>query len=65
MTRLLEHATWRKARRSQNTSACIEVGQAPGLIGIRDTKDRAGGTLVVDRVTFGAFLAAVKSNRVG
>jgi hypothetical protein len=56
---------WRKSRRSQTATACIEVGQAPGLVGIRDTKDRAGGTLLVNRAAFGAFLAAVKNNRLG
>ncbi|WP_236751042.1 DUF397 domain-containing protein [Actinoalloteichus hymeniacidonis] len=44
---------------------CVEIGQAPGLVGIRDTKNRDGGTLVVGRAAFGAFLTAVKTNRLG
>ncbi|APU16622.1 MULTISPECIES: DUF397 domain-containing protein [Actinoalloteichus] len=52
---------WRKSRRSGNKNACIEVGSAPGVVGIRDSKNRDGGMLVVDRAVFGAFLTAVKS----
>ncbi|AOS64085.1 DUF397 domain-containing protein [Actinoalloteichus hymeniacidonis] len=62
---MLALGNWRKSTRSQTATACIEVGQAPGHVGIRDTKDRAGGTLVVDRVAFGAFLTAVKADRLG
>nr|WP_232237873.1 MULTISPECIES: DUF397 domain-containing protein [Actinoalloteichus] len=56
---------WRKSSRSAGANSCVEVGQAPGVLGIRDTKNRAGGTLVVSRVAFGAFLGAVKSDRLG
>ncbi|AOS66070.1 DUF397 domain-containing protein [Actinoalloteichus hymeniacidonis] len=56
---------WRKTARSGPEGNCVELGQAPGLVGIRDTKNRDGGTLVVDRELFGAFLAAVKTNRLG
>lgn len=56
---------WRKSSRSGEQSSCVELGQAPGHVGIRDTKNRDGGTLVVDRAVFGAFLDAVKSNRLG
>ncbi|WP_337662115.1 DUF397 domain-containing protein [Actinoalloteichus sp. AHMU CJ021] len=55
---------WRKATRSSNGSAnCVEVGSAPSLVGIRDTKNRAGGTLVVSRRAFGSFVTAVKAGR--
>ncbi|AOS64799.1 DUF397 domain-containing protein [Actinoalloteichus hymeniacidonis] len=55
------YPTWRKTSRSNGQGGeCIEIGSAPGWVGIRDTKNRDGGTLVVDRAVFGAFLAAVK-----
>ncbi|APU13554.1 DUF397 domain-containing protein [Actinoalloteichus fjordicus] len=54
---------WRKSSRSGQQTDCIEVGHAPGLVGIRDTKNRGGGTLVVDRAAFDAFLARAKGNR--
>ncbi|WP_084643401.1 DUF397 domain-containing protein [Actinoalloteichus hymeniacidonis] len=40
---------------------CVEVGHGPGFVGIRDTKDRGGGTLVVEQKSFAAFLARSKS----
>ncbi|AOS65622.1 DUF397 domain-containing protein [Actinoalloteichus hymeniacidonis] len=51
-----ERYRWRKSSRSGTQSACIEVGHGAGSIGIRDTKDRTGGTLVVDPETFAMFL---------
>ncbi|AUS77468.1 DUF397 domain-containing protein [Actinoalloteichus sp. AHMU CJ021] len=54
---------WRKARASGSQGDCVEVGGAPGIAGIRDTKNRDAGTLVVDRDAFAAFIAAVRSDR--
>ncbi|APU13266.1 MULTISPECIES: DUF397 domain-containing protein [Actinoalloteichus] len=56
---------WRKASRSGSTSDCVEIGYAPGLVGIRDTKNRDGGTLLVDHSAFTTFLGAVKTSRIG
>ncbi|APU12776.1 DUF397 domain-containing protein [Actinoalloteichus fjordicus] len=55
---------WRKSSRSKSGGNCVEIGQAPGVVGIRDTKNRDGGTLDVDRAGFAAFLAAVKADRL-
>ncbi|ASO18405.1 hypothetical protein FHR81_002809 [Actinoalloteichus hoggarensis] len=52
-------SAWRTARRSGGEN-CVEVGLGTGLVGIRDTKNRDGGTLVVDQHTFAAFVASVK-----
>ncbi|AOS65513.1 DUF397 domain-containing protein [Actinoalloteichus hymeniacidonis] len=56
--------TWRKAARSGSTSNCVEIGRGSELVGIRDTKNRAGGTLMVNPASFGAFLNAVKTDRM-
>ncbi|AUS79712.1 DUF397 domain-containing protein [Actinoalloteichus sp. AHMU CJ021] len=55
---------WRKARASGPQGDCVEVGGAPGVAGIRDSKNRGGGVLVVDRQVFAAFIDAVKRDWV-
>ncbi|AOS61981.1 DUF397 domain-containing protein [Actinoalloteichus hymeniacidonis] len=55
---------WRKSSYSGTTTACVEVKRAPGMVGIRDTKNRASGMLSLPSTAFSAFLAAVKSDRV-
>ncbi|AUS79743.1 DUF397 domain-containing protein [Actinoalloteichus sp. AHMU CJ021] len=60
----MEIQTWRKSSYSGNSAQCVEVGRAADLTAVRDTKNRGGGMLVVDRDTFAAFLAAVKSGRL-
>ncbi|ASO18071.1 hypothetical protein FHR81_002468 [Actinoalloteichus hoggarensis] len=55
---------WHKSTYSGVQGGCVEVGHAPGRVGIRDTKNREGGTLVVDRAAFGAFLASIRAGRL-
>ncbi|WP_157421456.1 DUF397 domain-containing protein [Actinoalloteichus hymeniacidonis] len=56
---------WKKATRSVNTTNCVEVGRASGLVGIRDTKDPDGGAVVIRQSSFDSFLRAVKADRLG
>ncbi|PRW61663.1 DUF397 domain-containing protein [Actinopolyspora mortivallis] len=57
----LTDAVWRKSSRSSgNGGACVEVGFTPETIGVRDTKDREGGTLVFSDTQWEAFLDTVK-----
>ncbi|APU18746.1 DUF397 domain-containing protein [Actinoalloteichus sp. GBA129-24] len=60
----LPHDNWRKSSRSGSQSDCVEIGQTPGIVGIRDTKNRDGGALMVDRAAFAAFLTSVKTGRL-
>ncbi|WP_084642599.1 DUF397 domain-containing protein [Actinoalloteichus hymeniacidonis] len=55
---------WKKSSRSAVQTSCVEVGWAPGVVGIRDTKNRDSGTLLLDRPAFTSFLAAVKADRI-
>lgn len=48
---------WRKASRSTNTDNCVEVALG-ATVGVRDTKDRAGGELAVGDTAWRAMLAA-------
>lgn len=51
---------WRTSSRSQNTSACVEVGEVAGGAAVRDTKDRAAGHFTATSAQWSAFLAALK-----
>lgn len=52
---------WRVSSYSTNGSAsnCVEVGPADVVVGIRDTKNRAGGQLTVSRTTWAAFVRGI------
>ncbi|MEU6270424.1 DUF397 domain-containing protein [Saccharopolyspora shandongensis] len=52
---------WRKSSRSNETHDCVEVGFAPGLVGVRDTKDRDGGTLAFSRSAWRDFGGKLRS----
>lgn len=56
---LLATAAWRKSSRSQ-TSNCVEVaplGDQYAPVALRDSKDRGGPVLIVERQHWHAFLA--------
>jgi hypothetical protein len=51
---------WRKSSYSSSGSnECVEVGVAPGVIGVRDSKNRAAGRLAVSRTAWAAFVRGV------
>jgi hypothetical protein len=56
------YQTWRKSSRSSAQNACVELSVGTERTGIRDTKNRDGGTLIVSAASFSAFLAAVKTS---
>ena len=57
----LTPARWRKSTRSSsNGGNCVEVADnLPGVVLVRDTKDRDGGTLTFSPTAWRAFLAEV------
>ncbi|MET7670426.1 DUF397 domain-containing protein [Micromonospora luteifusca] len=53
---------WRKSTRSGgNGGACVEVADnLPGVVLVRDTKDRNGGTLQISSSAWRSFLDLAK-----
>ncbi|MET7992908.1 DUF397 domain-containing protein [Amycolatopsis sp. NPDC005232] len=56
----VEFAAWHKSCHSTDQSNCIEVAASSVEIGIRDTKDRAGGHLTVSPGAWVAFLSSAR-----
>ncbi|RLK13553.1 uncharacterized protein DUF397 [Micromonospora sp. M71_S20] len=56
---------WRKSTRSGgNGGSCVEVADnVPGVVLVRDTKDREGGTLHFDSRAWQSFVGLAK--RIG
>ena len=52
----LRDATWRKSTYSGSGNACVEVANAVTAVGVRDTKNREGGALVVSRRAWTEFV---------
>ena len=59
----VEVASWRKSSRSGDTD-CVEVSTNLPVVAVRDSKDQAGGMLVVQPEAFAAFTGAVKAGRL-
>lgn len=58
-----EASSWRKSSYSGPQGNCVEVGFAATTIGVRDTKDRDGGTLVLTADQWTGFLHAIEHGR--
>jgi hypothetical protein len=54
-------STWRKSTYSGNGGAdCVEVADAVSVVMVRDTKDRAGGTLAFASDAWQSFTTSLK-----
>jgi Domain of unknown function (DUF397) len=58
----LDRAVWRKSTHSTgNGSNCVEVAHhRPGLVAVRDSKDRGGPQLSVSDQTWSEFIQGIK-----
>jgi Domain of unknown function (DUF397) len=59
----LDRAQWRTSSYSgTNGGACVEVARnLPGIVAVRDSKDRTGPTLTFSPAQWDAFTAGVRS----
>ena len=56
-----ESTNWRVASYSASVGNCVEVGSADDVVLVRDTKDRAAGSLWISSGTWRRFAAEVKT----
>jgi uncharacterized protein DUF397 len=57
-------SAWRKSTAS-DSGGCIEVAAGPGLVLIRDSKDRGGAILGVSSVAWSYFLDGMHNRDAG
>ncbi|XVQ84166.1 DUF397 domain-containing protein [Microbispora siamensis] len=58
----LSMAIWRKSSFSGSGNNCVEVAtNLPGLVAVRDSKDRSGPVLAFAPSEWSAFIAGVKN----
>jgi hypothetical protein len=58
----LRRAEWRTSTFSGGNGSCVEVASnLPGIIAVRDSKDRQGPALVFTPDEWNAFLAGVRA----
>ena len=59
---MLSKPRWIKSSYSTSSQGCVEVALTSAAVGVRDTKDRSGGTLVFDRSRWASFLRSIKGD---
>jgi hypothetical protein len=60
----LRRAEWRTSTFSGGNGSCVEVASnLPGIIAVRDSKDRQGPALVFTPDEWTAFLAGVRADQ--
>ena len=61
----LSRADWRTSSYSNIGGECVEVAASRGVVGVRDTKDRAGGVLAFSPAAWQRFAAWAKTTAKG
>lgn len=51
---------WRKATHSNGGENCVETASGSGVVLVRDTKDRDGGTLAISAGAWERFTASLR-----
>jgi Domain of unknown function (DUF397) len=61
----LSRAVWHKSTRSNGSGgACVEVADnLPGIVAVRDSKDREGGALTFSREQWRAFIIGARDGQ--
>ncbi|MGW5642882.1 DUF397 domain-containing protein [Saccharopolyspora sp. NPDC003752] len=56
----LANANWFKSSYSTSSQGCVEVALAAPIVGVRDSKDPHGGSLVFGRRQWASFIASMR-----
>jgi hypothetical protein len=54
------YADWRKASYSNGSGQCVETASGAGVVAVRDTTNRDGGTLAFPTQAWKSFAATIK-----
>lgn len=54
---------WRKSTYSAGQGGCVEVAKAPADVHVRDTKDRASGSLTFGPASWRTFVTDLRITR--
>lgn len=54
-------ARWRTSSRTANAGNCVEVAGVDDVVAVRDSKDRDGPVLLIDRAGWAAFLTGIRN----
>ncbi|MEC3979459.1 DUF397 domain-containing protein [Amycolatopsis sp. H20-H5] len=57
----VEVGAWRKSSHSSDDANCVEIALTAPVVGVRDTKDRDGGTLAWSGPAWSAFVESYQS----
>ncbi|CUU61163.1 DUF397 domain-containing protein [Frankia sp. CcI49] len=57
----VESLAWRTSSYSQPRGNCVEWAPGAGSAFVRDSKDRAGGTLVFSERSWSSFVSAIRT----